>query len=103
MISILQPEFLSNVLGAQQSLWWLRAQITPQRVLQEQNSADAQIKSHVVHSLQQWMRDTGIEEGLEMELRLTGASSVLPEQAQQLPEGAGRMGDMSIVEEVGRG
>ncbi|CAK0782807.1 hypothetical protein CVIRNUC_006002 [Coccomyxa viridis] len=41
----------------------------------------------------------GIEEGLEMELRLTGASSVLPEQAQQLPEGAGRMGDMSIVEE----
>ena len=40
-----------------------------------------------------------------MELRLTGASSVLPEQAQQLPEGAvaGSIGDMSIVEEVGRG
>ena len=40
-----------------------------------------------------------------MELRLTGASSVLPEQAQQLPEGAvaGRIGDMSIAEEVGRG
>ena len=48
---------------------------------------------------------TGIEEGLEMELRLTGASSVLPEQAQQLPEGAvaGRIGDMSMVEEVKTG
>ena len=38
-----------------------------------------------------------------MELRLTGASSVLPEQAQQLPKGTGRRGDVGIAGEVGIG